>query len=71
MDCPPVQPGGVLAGVPGFGWRLRNGEGGLAVVSLQLHLDPDGLLVLLADAQLLLGPDHRQTVSVEEQAEAM
>jgi len=30
-------------------------------VSLELHLHPDGLLVLLTHTQLLLGPDDTQT----------
>lgn len=46
--------------VPGFIRRLWDRDGGLAVVSLQLHLHRDGLLVLLAHTQLLLSPGKQK-----------
>lgn len=47
-------------GVPAFRCRLWNRDGGLAVVSLQLHLHCDGLLILLTQA-FLLGPKDKHT----------
>lgn len=45
--------------VPGFISWLWNRDGGLAVMSLQLHLHCDGLLILLTQTQLLLSPENK------------
>lgn len=45
--------------VPGLISWLWNRDGGLAVVSLQLHLHCDGLLILLTHTQLLLSPEKK------------
>lgn len=51
---------------PGFISRLGNRDGGFAVVSLQLHLHCDGLLVLLTQTQLLLSPENKNNTSQQK-----
>lgn len=49
----------VLFVLLGFLSWWRNRDIGLAVVSFQLHLHCDGLLILLTHTQLLLGPENK------------
>lgn len=49
----------VLFVLLGFLSWWRNRDIGLAVVSFQLHLHCDGLLILLTHMQLLLGPENK------------
>lgn len=47
-------------GVPGFRWWLWSRDGGLTVMSLQLHFHCDSLLILLTHTQLLLSPENKR-----------